>query len=129
MTTDDTRIRKVAKSLLMIWLTAGVILLLHPSPVLGSLPLQKLEIPAHILLFFVATMLFLNLCKLPRAVTILLLIAIGTEVLQGFTKTRHFSFNDLIMNLLGITLGLSPKLGLSTIKTKDNMLKDKKHRI
>jgi len=88
-------------------LTTGPLTLLR-SRVVGFLPLHDILAVGHLLCFTLLTALaFLSRSTMPRWAVLLLLVlaAMGTEILQSWVPTRTPDMADCLQNLAGIGLG------------------------
>lgn len=96
----------------------GLVLLLymglHPNPVLvGGLDETSLlgiagDYWLHAIVFMVISMMVIVLSSTRHSwiISLLVIMAIGSELLQGMTPWRVFDYYDIVANLIGIVVGL-----------------------
>jgi VanZ family protein len=90
----------------IIWAILGAFVLFNPSWGAITFPLQKIDKIGHACLFLVGSIIFIKDLGFKKGIILSLGVAIITEFLQSLVPHRSFSWTDMIMNIIGICIGL-----------------------
>jgi VanZ family protein len=91
---------------LALWYIITILLLLAPPSWLGPIPIQKVDKLSHILLFFTGTYIACKIISIKDCLVLMMLLSLGSELIQALSPNRTLSLNDLLANTIGISLAI-----------------------